>query len=53
MAEYIVEHVGFLDVVECFAGADEIAGRETAIGKVPEEYVIGDQHWHGYDRPTG
>ena len=46
MAEHVVEHVGFLDVVELLAGADEIARREATVGEVVVEDVVRDQHRH-------
>ena len=53
MAEDVVEHVGFLDVIEGLARADEIARGETPVGQVPEEHVVGDQHGHGDHAPPG
>ena len=53
MAEHIVEHVGFLDIVKALAAADEISGGKAPVGQVPEEHMIGDQHWHWHHAPSG
>ena len=53
MAEHVVKYVGFLDVIERLARADEIAGGETSVRQMPEEHVVRDQHGHGNDAPTG
>ena len=53
VTEDIVEHVGLLDVVEGLAGADEITGREAAVGEVPEEHMVGNQHRNRHHRPAG
>ena len=53
MPEDIVEDIGFLDVIELLARADEVAGRKTTVGEVVEEHLIGDQHRHRHHGPAG
>ncbi len=53
VAEDIVEDVGLLQVVQLMRLADELAGREAAIGQVIEEHIVGHQARHGDHAPTG
>ena len=51
--EHVVEHVGFLEIVELACLADEIARGEAAVGEMLEEHVIGDQPGDRDHRPAG
>ena len=43
VAEHVVEDVGLFQVVEFVRLADEVAGREAAVGEVVEEHLVGHQ----------
>ncbi len=53
MAEHVVEHVRFLQIVELVGPADEIARDEAAIGHVVEEHIVRHQAGHRHDLPAG
>ena len=52
MAENIVEHIGFLKVIELFGRADKIACRKTPICEVIEKHIVGNKPRHRDDLPT-
>ena len=53
MPEHIVEHVGFLQIVELVRPADEIARDEAAVRHMVEEHVVRHQSRHCHDLPAG
>src|SRR6476646_5610982 len=53
VAEHIVEHIGLFDVVELAGLADELAGREAAVGEMLEEHLVRNEARHGDDLPAG
>ena len=53
MAKDIMEHIGFLQVIELVGPPDEIACDKRAIGKMIEKHVVGNQAGHGNKAPSG
>ncbi len=53
MAEHVVEDIRLLEIVELVRLADEVAGREAAIGKMFEENIVRNEARNGDDAPAG
>lgn len=53
MAEHVVKDVRLLQIVELVGPADELAGREPAVGQVLEEHIVRYEARHGHHRPAG
>src|SRR5690606_41481820 len=52
MAENIVKYIRLLQIIELVRFPDEIAGHETAIGKMVEKHIIGNKTRHSDDFPA-
>ncbi|SIK41182.1 Uncharacterised protein [Mycobacteroides abscessus subsp. abscessus] len=48
-----MENVGFFQIVQLVGLADELPGRETAVGQMLEEHLVGDKARHGHHLPSG
>ena len=53
MAENIVEHVGFLQIIQLIGSPDEIARDKAAVGKMIEKNLIRHKPRHRHDLPAG
>ncbi len=53
MAEHIVEHIGFLDIVQLRGLADELPGRKPAVRQMFEKNRIRHQRGHRHHAPSG
>ena len=53
MAKHVVKNVRLLQVIEVLRGADEIPGRETAVGQMVEKHIFRHQARHGNNLPAG
>ena len=53
MAEHVMKHVRFLQIIKLFASADEITGNKATIGEVIEKNIIGNQPRNRDHFPAG
>ena len=53
MAEHVVKHVRFLQIIQLVRLADEIARRKAPVGKMIEKHRIGHQARHRHHLPAG